>query len=299
MFAGPLPKASFVESTRTAGADSVCLDLQDMVPPDEKAAARRVAREAVEIAASGGSDVIVKINTPWELAALDLEGCVWPGLAAIQVPDAEEPEGVARIDAKLGELEQERGLPVGATQLALTIESLKGLFAAQDLVRASGRVVSLTLGNAHSAREPHAEHTPEGDEILLPQLQIVLLARHGGVTPLGALLGGLASVSDLDLARRKARWARSVGFRGAACVTPEQVAIANEEFAPDAAAVDRARRVIAAYEEGLSRGDGWIAFEGGIVDTPVVTRATRLIARADRIAEIDARKASALEASAG
>ena len=298
MLAGPITRSSFVEGVWNAGADSIMLDLEDGVPLAEKESGRKVAREAVELAGRGGGDVLLRINGPWEIGAADLDAGVWPGLAGVIVPGVEEVEELGRIDARIGELEAKREIPAGTTQICVTIESVAGLFAAGDLASASTRNVSLTLGTEDFTRDIDAEPTPEAMEVLLPQLQIVLFARRAGISPLTGLLGGLAGASDLELARRSAQWARSVGFRGAACLSPAQVEIANEEFAPKAEAVARAERLIEAYDAAVAIGEGFIEFEGGIVDTPVAVRARRLIERAESIRAFDQSKASARAAAA-
>ena len=72
----------------------------------------------------------------------------------------------------------------------------------------------------------------------------------------------------------------TVGFGCAACIHPLHVPIINEEYGPSAAEVDRARRLIACFEEALGKGLGAVAFEGAMIDLPVVDRARKILARA-------------------
>jgi citrate lyase subunit beta/citryl-CoA lyase len=58
------------------------------------------------------------------------------------------------------------------------------------------------------------------------------------------------------------------------------VAIINEEYAARAEEVERAKRLVAAFEAALAEGKGTIAFEGDMIDKPIVERAKKLIARA-------------------
>jgi len=74
-----------------------------------------------------------------------------------------------------------------------------------------------------------------------------------------------------------------LGFDGASCVHPSVVPILNRSFSPSAQALDHARRLIAAAEEAKARGEGAFAFEGKMVDEPVVKRAQALVARASNL----------------
>jgi len=90
--------------------------------------------------------------------------------------------------------------------------------------------------------------------------------------------------------------AATVGYRGASCIHPAQATILNEVFTPLAEKVEHARRVIEVYEEAEAQGRASVALDGKMIDIPVVVRAQRLLARAERIAAMEARKRAALAA---
>jgi citrate lyase subunit beta/citryl-CoA lyase len=298
MVSGPVTSSAHVETTWELGADAIMLDLEDTVPPAHKERARSLVRDAVGHAGRGGGDVLVRVNGAWELAEADLEASVWEGVAALIVPKVENAEALCRLDEKIAALESERGISPGTVRLAVTIESVAGLFAVGELVHATPRVVSLTLGAEDFTRDLDVQPTASGDETLLAQLQLVLAARSASISPLYGVLGTLRTLHDLEAVRGVARWASRVGFRGAACSAHSHVAIANEEFAPLPDEVKRSRELIEAYSESTARGDGRIDVRGEIVDTPVVIRAERLLARAAQIEAFEERKRRAQEHAA-
>jgi citrate lyase subunit beta / citryl-CoA lyase len=111
-----------------------------------------------------------------------------------------------------------------------------------------------------------------------------LAAKAAGVRSFG-LLRTVADYGDLDAVEKSAHEARAFGFDGASCVHPSVVPILNRAFSPSAEALDRARRLLAAAEAAKARGEGAFAFEGKMVDEPVVRRARALLAReGDRLA---------------
>jgi citrate lyase subunit beta/citryl-CoA lyase len=104
----------------------------------------------------------------------------------------------------------------------------------------------------------------------------VLAARAAGLLPLG-FLGTVAGVSNLEAYRAVLRRSRAIGFACASCVHPAQVPIINEEYGARPEELARAARMVAAFEAGLDRGLGAVAFEGGMIDLPVVARARALL----------------------
>jgi citrate lyase subunit beta/citryl-CoA lyase len=75
------------------------------------------------------------------------------------------------------------------------------------------------------------------------------------------------------------RRSRAIGFACASCVHPSQVAIINEEYGARPEEVERAKRLVAAFDAALAEGKGAVAFEGDMIDKPIVERAKKLIAR--------------------
>jgi citrate lyase subunit beta/citryl-CoA lyase len=291
----PVNVPAFVEKSYLRGADAICLDLEDSVPPREKDRARTLVKDAIPMAARGGADVTVRINRPWELGREDLAAVIWPGLVGINYPKPETVEELQRTDEEIGRLEQARGIPAGTVKIGTSIESVAGFFNARALAHASPRLVAIGQGSEDFTLDLEIEPTADGMELFYPKLFMVLLAREAGLYPMGTMRG-VADFRDLDGYRVAVQSAAAVGYRGASCIHPAQVPILNEGFSPKPDAVDYARRVIEVYEEAESQGRASVALDGKMIDIPVVVRAQRLVARAVRIAAMDERKRAALAA---
>src|SRR5262249_26459960 len=113
----------FVDRAHLRGADAIMLDLEDSIPPAEKAAARAGGEEAVARVARGGADGVVRVNKPYDLALADLDAAVAPGVDTICLPKAESGREVEMLDALISTRERARGLPPGRIRLAITVES--------------------------------------------------------------------------------------------------------------------------------------------------------------------------------
>jgi citrate lyase subunit beta/citryl-CoA lyase len=150
---------------------------------------------------------------------------------------------------------------------------------ARAIASATPRVLALLTGGEDLATAMDAEPTPEA--MRLPILLVHLAAKAAGVLSFG-MLRSIADFGDLEGIAAGAREARALGFDGASCVHPAVVPILNRAFSPSAAELDRARRLVSAFEAAAAEGSGAFTFEGRMVDLPVYDRARKLLARAAR-----------------
>jgi citrate lyase subunit beta/citryl-CoA lyase len=275
----PVTRDKFVSSAHTRGADAIILDLEDSVAETEKARARTlVAAAAVQVGKSG-ADVLVRINRPWHHAFRDIEAAVGGGVAALMCPKVESPEHLCVIAELLDTLEAECGLEQGHTRLVALVETADAYFRVREIARATPRLVALSLGAEDFATSLGME--PIAETLQAPKQTIIIAARAAGILPLG-FMGTVADFDDLDAFRATIRRSRKFGFVGASCIHPSQVPILNEEFGWSDAEVDRARRMVAAYDAAKTQGVGAVTFEGKMIDVPVVERAQALLRQAEK-----------------
>jgi citrate lyase subunit beta/citryl-CoA lyase len=275
----PVTRDKFVASAHTRGADAIILDLEDSVAESEKARARTLVAAAAAQVSKSGADVLVRINRPWRQAFRDIEAVVGPGIAALMCPKVESPEHLGVIAELLDSLEHERGLKNGHTRLVALVETADAYFRMREIAKATPRLDALSLGAEDFATALGME--PIGETLQAPKQTMIAAARAAGILPLG-FMGTVADFDDLDAFRATIRRSRKFGFAGASCIHPSQVPILNEEFGWSDAELDRARRMVAAYDAAKAQGLGAVAFEGKMIDVPVVERAEALIRRAER-----------------
>ena len=280
----PVNVDRFVDKAHTRGADAVILDLEDAVAASEKENARSRVMQAAEKVSRGSSDVLVRINRPWRLALKDLEATICPAVQALALPKVDSREQVQVLSEVTAELESERGMVVGATQFFVSIETVAGFLRVQAIAAADERVVAIGLGAGDFSLCTGVFPGPE--ELVYPNLQVVIAARSAGCIPLG-LLSTIEDYTDLDRFRNIARRSRRLGLEGSACVHPRQVPILNEEFSPTEEEVARARRVVVAFEDALATRKGAIEVDGKMVDFPVTEGARAVLEKYEAIQERD------------
>lgn len=273
----PASAEKFVAKAHERGADAVILDLEDGVAPDAKPAARAGLPASVASVRRGGAEVLVRINRPLRMAVQDIAAAVASGADALVCTKMMGADHVRLLSELTAESEAEAGREVGAVRFVALIEDAASLAHAQAIAAADARVVALGVGGEDLATDLGAEPTP--DALDLPKRLGVIAARAAGVLPLG-FIGTVAGLKDLEGYRAMLRRSRAIGFACASCVHPSQVPIINEEYGARPEEVDRAKRLVAAFEAALADGKGAVAFEGEMIDKPIVERARRLIARA-------------------
>jgi citrate lyase subunit beta/citryl-CoA lyase len=186
-------------------------------------------------------------------------------------------EHVRLLSEVVGARETELGLTLGHTRFIALVETPQALAHLNAIATADARMLALGLGNEDLATELDA--VPGGDSLYPFAMLTVAAARAAGITPFGTV-GKFADFVDLDGYRAGLRRSRALGFASTACIHPAQVAVVNEEYGVSEAQLQRAHRLIDAFEHALAQGQGAVAFEGAMVDLPVAQRARALLARA-------------------
>lgn len=273
----PATAEKFVARAHTRGADVIILDLEDSIPPPAKQAAREALPEAARIAGQGGADICVRINRALELSIPDIAASVMPEVSVLMLPKLMGAEHVKLLSEVVAVREAALGLRHGHTRFIGVVETPQALPALTAIAGADPRMAALGVGTEDLSTE--LEAVPGADALYVFGMMAVAAARGAGILPMGSI-GAFADFCDLGAYRASLQRSRRLGFGCAACIHPAQVPIINEEYGPAPAEVERARRLIAAFDAALAEGQGAVAFEGAMIDLPVVERARRLIARA-------------------
>ena len=276
MMTVPVIVQRFVDKAPAAGADAICLDLEDSIPPAEKAAARPLARQAIEAMPRSGFALYVRVNGyATGLTEADLVAVVRPGLDGIVLSKADSAEMIAGLDAHLGRLEAGHGIEAGHVAIVPLIETAKGMMEAYDVCRASPRVSGAIFGAEDSATDMAIKRTDTAEEVLWAR-NMVAVACHAA--RIAAIDTPDPNYSDETHLRREMTKAKSLGYTGKLCIHPTQVQIANEIFSPAEDEVAEARTIVAGFErDGLAKGIAAIAVDGKMIDTPIYWRARRIV----------------------
>ena len=287
----PVNVEKYVEKAHTRGADCLQLDLEDSVPSSEKAAARKLVAAAAKRVRRGGGDVVVRINSPRELAEPDLDFSIDENVDGIAVTKAQSAGHIQRIDEIITRLENQRGMRVGHTRLIAMVETPAAFFQMPAIAQASPRLAAMNIGGEDFALETGMEPTEE--TLLMPKQQMVFAARAAGIMPLG-FIASVAGFGDWDAFGRMVRRSRQFGFMGAGCIHPGQVPIVNREYSPSADEVAYARRIVEENAKHEAAGRASWSLDGKMIDIPIIVRAQKLIKRFEAIKAREAKTLAAV-----
>lgn len=276
----PGNEPKFFPNAGLHGPDGLILDLEDSVAPAEKDAARVLVRNALRTLDFHGAERMVRINQG-DRGLADLEWVVGHGVQLVLVPKVEDPAQVAAVAARIDQLR------AGGPEVLLMpiIESALGAWRAFEIAGASPAVVALAIGLEDYTADIGAQRTQAGTESFWARAQVLNGARAAGVQPIDTVF---SDVGDMDGLRASVLEAKSLGFTGKGCIHPRQVAVVHEAFAPTVDEVDKAVRIVRAFEDAQARGLGVVSLGTKMIDAPVVKRAlatTELAVRMERLDE--------------
>ena len=257
------------------GADSIILDLEDSVAPDQKDAARELVKNALGSLDFGGCEIIVRINgldTPyWEA---DLEEILPMRPAVIMPAKVSGRDYCKTLEEKMAAVEKEHGMEAGCTKVLPLLETALGIENAFEIARFSERMTALFLGAEDLTADLRCRRTKEGGEILYARGRLVMAARAAGIDAYDC---PFTDVEDLEGLEKDAEFARSLGFAGKAVISPRHIAAVNAVFSPGEKEIEYAKAVFRAIEEARQQGKGAISLNGKMIDAPIVARAKTVL----------------------
>ena len=258
------------------GPDAVILDLEDSVHPAEKDAARILVRNALRAVDFGMCERMVRINQ-LPMGLQDLEEIIPQRPDLILIPKVETPDQVVAVDKAIERIQAEHDPRFHPTYLMPILESALGIENAFPIAKASKRNVALTIGIEDYTADLGVVKTASGAESLFARQRVVNAARAAGLQAIDSVYG---DVADMDGLLRWGQASRAMGFDGMGCVHPLQIEVIHKAFAPSEQEIEKALKIVAAYDEARAKGLGVVSLGSKMVDPPVVNRALKLVERA-------------------
>ena len=296
------------EKAARAAADTVFLDLEDAVAPDDKASARGNVVAALNDVDWGAKTVGVRVN------GLDthymyrdvievVERC--PRLDMLVIPKVGVPADVYALDMLVTQIETEarREKRVGFEVLietALGLANVEAIaqssprleamsFGAGDLA-ASLRTRTTTIGGLHPDYGVLSDRDAEGSRTFRQtdpwhagQVRMLVACRAFGLRAIDGVYGDFRDADGFLAATKRAA---ALGFDGKWAIHPTQLGPINDAFTPDAAEVERARRVVEAMSQAAREGRGAVQVDGRLVDIANIRMAQNILRKHEAISAL-------------
>jgi citrate lyase beta subunit len=262
-----------------AGADLVCIDLEDAVHPQHKAQARAAALAFAEVhaASASGTRLALRLNglrTAEGLADMAALAASKARLDFLLLPKVEHADDLGLVHAWAADR---------FDALAVLIETPLGIERAAAIAasaRADGapRLAALMLGGADLSVELGCAFGWDG--LLSARGRLVNAARSAGLQAWDVPHLDLADLPGLT---QETRAVLRLGFTCKSAIHPTQVAAIHAAFVPEAAELEWARALLAALagQQAQLQERGAFLFQGKMVDPPVLAKARRIVQWAD------------------
>jgi citrate lyase subunit beta/citryl-CoA lyase len=248
--------------------DGLILDMEDSVPPSEKSSTRFIVRNALRSVDFFGTERMVRINQG-DVGLEDLAYLVAHNVHLILVPKVESGAQIETIDRRIDALRGKCGRKEPVYLMPI-IESARGVLKALEIAEASPNIVALAIGAEDYTADLGAERSREGRETFFARNMIVNAARAAGVQAIDTVF---SDVADIDGLSASVAEAKSLGFDGKGCIHPRQIQPIHEGFAPSRSEIDKAKKIVRAFDEATAKGLGVVSIGSKMIDPPVVKRA--------------------------
>ncbi len=272
----PGHRQRMIDKALGLSSEAIILDIEDGVPSNEKANARKLIAEALSRTHPTEAPTrFVRVNAiGHERMEQDLDAVITPGLDGLVLPKAETVEEVLETAKMVKQREQITGIADESIKFLVAVESPRGLLNAPALAGCCPRIIGLMFGAEDYGRELGLPTARQGEarDMIYPRSALVVAAAAAHVQ---AVDGVWVDLGDTEGLQNFARQSRRLGFTGMSLIHPGQIEPINTAFSPTPDEIEYAEKVLQAFTEATARGDGSIAFGGQLIDRPIVERARR------------------------
>jgi citrate lyase subunit beta/citryl-CoA lyase len=274
----PGNSARFVEKAKTLPADIICLDLEDSVPGNEKAPARRIIADALAGRGEYRSPVYVRTNSVESgLVGEDLRAAVREGLDGIVVPKVNDKDEIMQVVKQVSELESSSRPSVN---IMPSIETARGVVNAYQIATADDRINCLVFGVFDFLHDMGLDYE-EGDDTgySYARAKVPVDARAAGIDSIDAIW---QKIDDIDGLTRDSKMAKRLGYSGKCVIHPSQIEPVHNAFRPNKEQVEWARKVVSALGEAMERGSGRgaVNLDGKMIDAVHYKQAKAILSAA-------------------
>jgi citrate lyase subunit beta/citryl-CoA lyase len=252
--------------------DGIILDLEDSVAPSEKDAAQLLVRNSLRSVDFYGAERMVRINQlPKGLD--DLKYIVPHNVNVILVPKCESAEQIQQLEKEVDKLKKQHKVE-NLIYFMPIIESALGVIKAYEIASASKNNCALAIGLEDYTADIGTQRTNEGRESIFARQMLVNAAKAAGIQAIDTVF---SDVADMEALRQSVIEAKSLGFEGKGCIHPRQIKVVHDAFAPTIEEIEKAKRIVQAFEQAEKKGLGVVSLGSKMIDPPVVKRAQNVM----------------------
>jgi len=250
--------------------DGLILDLEDAVAYDKKYEASFLVRNVLRCVDLADAERMVRINQiPRGLD--DLPFIVNHGVNLILVPKCESADQIIAVNDKIAELSDNKDRKIWLMPI---IESALGVMKAYEIAIAADNVVALAIGLEDYTADMGVQRTREGKESFFARNMLTMACKAAGIQAIDSVY---SDVDDTEGLINAIKESKSIGFTGMGCIHPRQIRVIHEYYGPEEAEIEKAKRIVLAFDDATAKGLGVVSLGSKMIDPPVVKRALTTI----------------------
>jgi citrate lyase subunit beta/citryl-CoA lyase len=264
-------------------ADAVIVDLEDAVAPDDKDRARECLAAWLDGPASRCEKVIyIRVNTTLDgVVEEDMDVACHSRVSGVFLPKLEDSQVLA--EAERAVMAREGVGALGPFVIVAMLETAKGVLDLRSIVDGSQRVATATLGVVDLMADLRASGPASGPVLEWAQGKVAFASRAAGLErPIDTVSPDIADVDGFLAATRRAK---ALGHFGKLVIHPSQIQYANAIFTPTPEEVASAERMLEAFADSVSAGNGALILDGRLIDRASVREAEDVIILASRYSD--------------
>lgn len=256
-------------SASKSEADILLLDIEDSVQPlKNKQIARDNIKEWIKNKKFINHYVFPRINDRESGELLkDIYQLTINGIEGFMYPKAKKGEDIYFIDKLLETIEFEKGIAVGTFKLIPLIETAAAVLNAQDICKASKRVIALAFGCEDFITDLQGIHDDEHHSLFTARGMISMAARANNVIPIDTVHVKVHDLEDLEI---NLIVARKLGFEGMLVLNPKELSLVHQYFSPNKQEIKDAEEMLKLYEDSQKEGKGVALKDGKFIGPPMV-----------------------------
>jgi citrate lyase subunit beta / citryl-CoA lyase len=266
----------FMESAATSNADIILPDVEDSVQPvSNKQLSRDLILSFINNKKFNNKKVFPRINSPESGELLkDINQLSVNGVDGFMYPKSKTGNDIYFFDKLLESIESERGFAIGTFKIIPLIETTSAVLNAQDICKASSRVVAIAYGCEDFITDLHGVHDDGDMTLFVPRALIAMAARSSGVIPIDTVH---VNINDLDDLEKNLKVAKNLGFEGMLSLHPKELPLIHKYFSPSSEEIENAKRIIELYNSSEENGRGVALFGNELIGPPMVKDAKNLL----------------------
>lgn len=277
----PANNERYIKSAIHSDADVILLDVEDSVPGNvNKQAARDNIISYVQKRAFN-QILFPRINDRESGHLLkDLTQLTIPGVEGFMYPKSQTASDIYFIDKLLETIEYEKNIKVGTYKLIPLIETTSAVLHAEEICKASSRVIAVAFGCEDYVTDLHGIHDDDEQSIFTARAIIAMAARASNVVPIDTVHVKIRDLADLE---KNLKIAKNLGFEGMLVLNPAELPLVHRYFSPTEKEYLQAKAMLDASEKAKVNAKGVVVMDNLFIGPPMVNQATKTVLRYEQI----------------